>query len=285
MNGDGFSDVIVGARNYQSSTGGAFVYLGSTAGLPGSPQWTATGSQGGEYLGASVAPAGDINGDGFGDVLVGSPYFDQNWSDIGRASLFLGNGSLGFPTRLQQRRTDDSVPIAPLGFSDTQDSFRIKLSGRSPFGGGRARLQWEVKPLGTPFDGTGTEQSAAWASAGPSPFAFDELVDDLQPGAAYHWRARLVFDPTTTLFSHASRWFSGWWNGAQEADLAMPRATALSITMTDNPDPYVLDYHTAGITYTALISNAGPEPANVSVEDTLPPGDRLRFSDAKSGLL
>ena len=88
VNGDGYADVIVGARWYsngQASEGAAFVYLGSAAGLGAAAAWTGEGNQEGAYFGHSVGTAGDVNGDGYADVIVGAPDYD-NGSHEGRPS-------------------------------------------------------------------------------------------------------------------------------------------------------------------------------------------------------
>ncbi len=87
VNGDGYSDVIVGAPNYdngQTDEGRAYVYLGKAGGLDTSPAWTAEGNQAGAAFGCSVTGAGDVNGDGFGDVIVGALYYDNGQTDEGR---------------------------------------------------------------------------------------------------------------------------------------------------------------------------------------------------------
>ena len=97
VNGDGFSDVIVGAPSYsndQANEGRAFVYHGSASGLSGSPAWTAESNQSQAYFGASVGTAGDVNGDGFSDVIVGAPYYDDVDLDAeGRAVVYHGSAS------------------------------------------------------------------------------------------------------------------------------------------------------------------------------------------------
>ncbi|MEO8067884.1 MAG: integrin alpha, partial [Flavobacteriales bacterium] len=76
VNGDGFSDVIVGARlfdNAQADEGRVFVYHGSANGLSVSANWTAESDQVDAYFGTSVSTAGDVNGDGYSDVIIGAP--------------------------------------------------------------------------------------------------------------------------------------------------------------------------------------------------------------------
>jgi len=96
VNGDGFSDVIVGARLYDGGSvdeGRAFVYLGSAGGLSTTPAWTAGSGQAGARFGDSVSTAGDVNGDRYSDVIVGSPLFDDGERDEGRAWVYLGSAA------------------------------------------------------------------------------------------------------------------------------------------------------------------------------------------------
>jgi len=96
VNGDGYSDVIVGARFYdngESNEGRAFVYLGSSSGLAATAAWTSESDQAGADFGWSVATAGDVNGDGYSDVIVGAPYYDNPQTNAGRAFVYLGSSS------------------------------------------------------------------------------------------------------------------------------------------------------------------------------------------------
>jgi hypothetical protein len=76
---DGYDDVIVGARWYTGTLfheGAAFAFYGSRDGLAADPDWSAFGGQIGAGFGSDVASAGDLNGDGFDDVVVGAPHYD-----------------------------------------------------------------------------------------------------------------------------------------------------------------------------------------------------------------
>jgi len=81
VNGDGFSDLVVGAHLYdngESDEGVAFLYLGSAGGLAVDPAWTGESNDSGAQYGMPVAPAGDVNGDGYGDLVVGAKQFHSD---------------------------------------------------------------------------------------------------------------------------------------------------------------------------------------------------------------
>jgi hypothetical protein len=228
VNGDGYADVIVGAHRYdngQTDEGGAFAYHGSAAGLSTNPAWTAESNQAGAFFGDSVATAGDVNGDGYADVIVGAYFYDNGQTDEGGAFLYYGNGGPGLSLNPRQQRTTEAGPIAHLGVSDSLDSFRLNLLGRTPFGRGRVRLEREVKPLGASFDGLGTDVGVATFDAGTAGVELSGLSPGLLDSTPYHWRVRLLYDPVTTPFAQHSRWLTMPWKGWQET---MLRTAALS---------------------------------------------------------
>jgi len=97
VNGDGYDDIIVGAHDYsagQTKEGGAFVYFGSATGLSATPDWTAESDQVEAYFGISVSAAGDVNGDGYDDVIVGACHYDNGETNEGAVFVYYGS-SLG----------------------------------------------------------------------------------------------------------------------------------------------------------------------------------------------
>jgi hypothetical protein len=101
VNGDGYGDVIVGAPYV--GNGRAFLYLGSASGLSASHSWSASGSTPDARFGFSVAGVGDVNGDGYGDVLVGA---ENHAGGLGGAFLYLGQ-----PTQPSNPKGLGALPV------------------------------------------------------------------------------------------------------------------------------------------------------------------------------
>ncbi|MFI5172202.1 MAG: integrin alpha, partial [Chitinophagales bacterium] len=97
VNGDGFDDMIAGANAYgDSNQGKAYVFYGSSGGLALSPSWTAEGTVSGGYFGASVNDAGDVNGDGYDDIVIGAYGQSFGYSASGKVYAYYGSSS-GLP--------------------------------------------------------------------------------------------------------------------------------------------------------------------------------------------
>ncbi|MBK8987966.1 MAG: FG-GAP repeat protein [Chloroflexi bacterium] len=91
VNGDGFADVIIGANSPLPNVGGkAYLFLGSLTGLSLTPDWVVAGEQLDDLFGTAVAAAGDVNGDGYDDVIVGAPNYRSGAVPLGRAYVYYG---------------------------------------------------------------------------------------------------------------------------------------------------------------------------------------------------
>ncbi len=111
VNGDGFGDVIIGARGadpYGSSSGASYVVFGKASGfsanidlssLDGTTGFKISGPAIGDQAGFSVSAAGDVNGDGFADIIVGAPGDDPHGGHSGAAYVVFGKAS-GFSANL-----------------------------------------------------------------------------------------------------------------------------------------------------------------------------------------
>jgi hypothetical protein len=93
VNGDGFADVLVGARYWNGAVvaeGRAYLFLGGAGGVSATPAWSEAPANQNAYFSESLASAGDVNGDGYADVLIGTGRWDGSGQDEGRAWLYLG---------------------------------------------------------------------------------------------------------------------------------------------------------------------------------------------------
>jgi hypothetical protein len=115
VNDDGYADLLIGAAhetyiNYRA--GAAYLYLGSRSGLGSSPYWTAGGSESGEFFGAAVSGAGDLNCDGIDDIAIGAYRWknDASTPDEGAVFVFYGSrtGLSTTPDWMQQSNQKDA---------------------------------------------------------------------------------------------------------------------------------------------------------------------------------
>ncbi|MBL0055236.1 MAG: FG-GAP repeat protein [Chitinophagaceae bacterium] len=122
VNGDGYSDVIIGAYLYDlvalnTDFGRAFIYYGSAIGLSATPTSFGDASQTGEGVGISVACAGDINGDGYSDVILGAIGYDDGVNtNEGRAFVYYG-ASTGLVTTAGSTPDDSDQADSWFGYS------------------------------------------------------------------------------------------------------------------------------------------------------------------------
>ena len=99
IDGDGFADVLIGAYGHWQERGAAYLLLGSAGGIASDSLANAdtvfTEAADGNNAGRSVSGAGDVNGDGYADTLVGSSADGGNRQ--GAAYINLGSAA-GIPS-------------------------------------------------------------------------------------------------------------------------------------------------------------------------------------------
>lgn len=106
VNGDGYADVLVGEPDYNNgpvpSCGRVMLFLGSRLGLSATPSWIQLGPTAYASFGIAISSAGDVNADGFDDVIIGTPFVLSN---EGQCYLFLGSPvGLGIDPRYRSQR-------------------------------------------------------------------------------------------------------------------------------------------------------------------------------------
>ncbi len=122
VNGDGDDDVIIGALGYSIGQGRAYIMYGRTD-ENNSPSIMMTGENNGDYFGKSVSGAGDINGDGYDDVIVGASGNDNAGSEAGRAYIYFGSAVM------------DNIIDLVLHGSGAGDEFGLSVSGAGDVNG------------------------------------------------------------------------------------------------------------------------------------------------------
>jgi hypothetical protein len=111
---------------------------------------------------------------------------------------------------------DYSLPIVPPLFTHSHTSFGARFLGRSDYGRVLAKAQFEVKPLGTPFDGSGLIETG-WIDIDTTFVQISQTIDGLTTGFLYKWRARIKYHPKYGAPIH-SRWYYIQSNGLTECD-------------------------------------------------------------------
>ena len=96
VNGDGLDDILIGAYNNDAGgtdAGKSYVIFGSSLGSTftgdlSSADYSFIGENASDNAGMSISSAGDIDGDGLDDILIGAPSSDDVASDVGKVGLF-----------------------------------------------------------------------------------------------------------------------------------------------------------------------------------------------------
>ena len=198
INGDGYSDVIVGAYGYdnvETNEGAAFIYYGSAIGVNSTPAAKRESNQYGAYMGMSVANAGDVNGDGYSDVLMGAPFYNKGQDREGAAFVYYGNGGGGLRQNVQALDEDLTNAYTTSGLCDA--GLGMALFNKSPMGRVKGAVQLEAISQGQAW-GSGTVTTSTLADLGIAGVNQKLAVNYLN-ATVTKVRIRQVFDKTTAL--------------------------------------------------------------------------------------
>lgn len=190
FNGDGVSDVIVGAPDSDAggdNKGAAHVVFGRPSGIPpqinvasinGTNGYSFLGSNTGERAGFSVAGIGDINRDGLADIAVGSPFYGDDGSVDGRAYVVFGKEGVHPMPRILAGGTSaafldvdgDEIVVKVTGGKVNADMFTFDADGSLLFvdlnAGGTLKRGANITFLVTPRGGDGLLNIGAISGVG-----------------------------------------------------------------------------------------------------------------------
>ena len=188
VNGDGFDDVIIGADRDDGNgldSGSARVF----SGLDGRVLHTFLGDAANDFFGFSVSGAGDVNGDGFADLIVGAYGDDDNGSYSGSARVFSGADGSVLQTILGDSRFDrlgtsvsGAGDVNGDGFADViVGAFEDDDNGLNS-GSARVILTTPIDNQMRTFDGRTADDRFGYSVAGAGDVNGDG-IDDLVVGA------------------------------------------------------------------------------------------------------
>ena len=213
VNGDGYSDVIVGAEQYNNK-GRLYVYQGSDSGLSVTANWFVNCDITGSMFGHSVSSAGDVNGDGYSDVIAGALFYDNGQTDEGKAFVYYGNGGTGMRSTVMQYKPGSGDIVSSGGLTGTDGQVRFNMFGKSPYGRADGKIVYEYKENGMPFSGavitnsTSSSGSGSYTDLGTtlSGVQINSDVSGLMNNKEYKWRTRVQYNPANNPLQKFGPW-------------------------------------------------------------------------------
>ena len=194
VNGDGFDDLIVGAKWADSPftyAGASYVVFGKATGfaanlnlstLDGSAGFRLSGAATDDYSGGSVASAGDVNGDGYDDLIIsahgsdaGFPSSGASYVVFGKASGFTANialgsldGTSGFRLRGGAGGDQSGVSVASAGDvnGDGYDDLIVGAPSASNFAGKAYVVFGKASGFGADIDLSGLDGNNGFRLSG-----------------------------------------------------------------------------------------------------------------------
>ena len=266
VDGDGFDDLIVGApwkSDLYQYAGEAYLVFGrgvgwNSLGCLCQADASYRGAFANDEAGGSVAGAGDVNGDGFDDVLIGAVNSPEGGLDVGRFYLVLGRGSgwaqdvplSGLTDSFLGEADEDKAGWDVAGAGDVDGDGLADLLASAPFNDeaasnagqvylvfGRVGAYSQDVDLATAdasFLGEASEDRAGTSIGGAGDVNGDGL-DDLLVGSATCDEAASNAGQAYLIFGREAGW-------TQDADLGASDASFLGEDVNDE-----VGYSVAGV--------------------------------------
>jgi hypothetical protein len=143
-NADDYADLLVGSPFAIApgglQTGAAYLYSGAD----GSLLTTYYGDHATQQFGLSVDGAGDVNGDGYGDIIIGSPFWSFSFSDRGKAEVFSGyDGSVLIEKMGIGSHRECGLVVSGVGDMDGDGLPDVAIRSQNPFDSERGEVAVE----------------------------------------------------------------------------------------------------------------------------------------------
>ena len=294
VNGDGYDDIVIGADRYNRN-GAAFVVFGSESkiagkldldALDGSDGFAMYGLNKGDAFGAAVSKAGDFNGDGYGDVIIGAlgvkhragaayiVYGKSSFGPNATADVALAgpqeNGFTGFSVATAGDIDGDGLDDVLIG-AVTASPNGLALSGAvfAVLGGGNRPSSLDLADLDG-FDGflmRGTEAGdLAGFAIGPAGDFNNDGIDDICIGAARS-SAHVPFSGVSYILFGTE--FTKPPTTQPTGPSQAPTPAPLSLTTTNGVLPFPATFSSSEI----AIKNGAYVQGETSMNSTAFPGD------------
>lgn len=124
LNNDGWNDIAIGAPYFNTNQGAVYVFYGGdwdmTTLNQGNANRTISGSSG-DYFGWSVSTAGDVDGDGNDELLIGAPGSDDGGTDSGAAYIYDLDSGVSYKTKYIGGEAGDAFGTSMCALGDIDE--------------------------------------------------------------------------------------------------------------------------------------------------------------------